>query len=161
MRIQLSSQDPSFNSFLKCIYLINLVLVVCGLPLVVQSEGSSQLVAGFSRVCGLQQLWCRGLLVALRPVGFSLTWDGSHVPCIGRQILNHWTTREVAQCLCIKFPEVGLLDHRQFYFQFLKESACCFHSGYINFHPHPQCTRVPILHVLTNLLTLVFLMRAI
>ena len=25
----------------------------------------------------------------------SLTRDQTHVPCIGRQILNHWTTREV------------------------------------------------------------------
>ena len=26
--------------------------------------------------------------------------DGTHVPCIGRQILNHWTTRKVqVQCL--------------------------------------------------------------
>ena len=23
--------------------------------------------------------------------------DGTHVPCIGRQILNHWTTREVPE----------------------------------------------------------------
>ena len=22
-------------------------------------------------------------------------WDQTHIPCIGRQILNHWTTREV------------------------------------------------------------------
>ena len=33
-------------------YLINLVLIVRGLPLVVESEGSSCLVAGFSRVSG-------------------------------------------------------------------------------------------------------------
>ena len=33
-------------------YLINLVLIVRGLPLVVESEGSSWLVAGFSRVSG-------------------------------------------------------------------------------------------------------------
>ena len=25
----------------------------------------------------------------------SLTEDGTHVPCIGRQILNHWTRREI------------------------------------------------------------------
>ena len=24
-----------------------------------------------------------------------LTRDQTHVPCIGRQILNHWTTREI------------------------------------------------------------------
>ena len=34
-------------------------------------------------------------LVAPRYVGSSWTRDGTHVPCIGRWILNHWTTREV------------------------------------------------------------------
>ena len=29
----------------------------------------------------------------------SLTRDWTHVPCIRRQILNHWTTREVPPCL--------------------------------------------------------------
>ena len=28
----------------------------------------------------------------------SLTRDGTCVPCFGRQILNHWTTREVPGC---------------------------------------------------------------
>ena len=37
---------------------------------------------------------CLGL-VAPRHVGFSQTRDRTRVPCIGRQILNHWTTREV------------------------------------------------------------------
>ena len=40
-----------------------------------------------------QWLWCRGL-VAPRHVGSSCTRDGTHVPCIERQILNHWTTRQ-------------------------------------------------------------------
>ena len=31
-------------------------------------------------------------LVALQYVGSFQTSDGNHVPCIGRQILNHWTT---------------------------------------------------------------------
>ena len=34
-------------------------------------------------------------LVALRHVGSSPTRYRTHVPCIGRQILNHWTTRGV------------------------------------------------------------------
>ena len=34
-------------------------------------------------------------LVALWHVGSSRTRDRTCVPCIGRQILNHWTTREV------------------------------------------------------------------
>ena len=38
-------------------------------------------------------MWCMGL-VAPWHVGSSQTRDHTHVPCIGRQILNHWTTRE-------------------------------------------------------------------
>ena len=41
-----------------------------------------------------QQLRVRGL-VAPWHVGSSWTRDGTHVPCIGRRILIHWTTREV------------------------------------------------------------------
>ena len=33
-------------------------------------------------------------LVAPRHVGYSLTKVRTHVPCIGRRILNHCTTRE-------------------------------------------------------------------
>ena len=40
-----------------------------------------------------QQLWHTGL-VALRHVGSSWTRDLTRVPCIGRRILNHCTTRE-------------------------------------------------------------------
>ena len=47
-----------------------------------------------SRVRRLQQLWLIGL-AALQRAESSLTRDQTHVPCIGRQILNHWTTREV------------------------------------------------------------------
>ena len=43
---------------------------------------------------GLHWLWCRGL-VALEHVEFSRTRAWTHVPCISRWILNHWTTREV------------------------------------------------------------------
>ena len=40
-----------------------------------------------------QQLWLMGL-VALWHVGSSQTRARTHVPCIGRQILNHCATRE-------------------------------------------------------------------
>ena len=40
-----------------------------------------------------QQLWLTGL-AAPRHVGFSQTRTRTRVPCIGRQILNHCTTRE-------------------------------------------------------------------
>ena len=38
-----------------------------------------------SRACGLSTL--------------TPTKDHTHIPCIARQILNHWTTREVLKCL--------------------------------------------------------------
>ena len=41
-----------------------------------------------------KQLWRVGL-VALRHVESSQNRDRPHVPCIGRQILNHWTTRDI------------------------------------------------------------------
>ena len=57
-----------------------------------QARGLQQLWLKDSR--GLAQLlWCTSL-VALRHVGSSQTRDGTLVPCIGRWILTHWTTRE-------------------------------------------------------------------
>ena len=44
-----------------------------------------------------QQLWLTGP-VAPRHVGSSQTRARTHVPCIGRQILNHCTTREAQNC---------------------------------------------------------------
>ena len=41
-----------------------------------------------------QQVWCTGL-AALRQVESSWTRDQTCVSCVGRQILNHWATREV------------------------------------------------------------------
>ena len=35
-------------------------------------------------------------------VVFSQTKDQTHVPCIGRQIINHWITREVSGSLWIQ-----------------------------------------------------------
>ena len=44
---------------------------------------------------GAQWLWYMGL-VALQHVGWSSqTRDQTFVPCTGRQILNHWATKEV------------------------------------------------------------------
>ena len=61
--------------------------------LLLQSMGSRH--AGFSS-CGTraQQLWHTGL-AAPRHVGSSQTRDRTHIPCTGRWILNHCTTREV------------------------------------------------------------------
>ena len=61
--------------------------------LLLRSTGSRR--AGFSS-CGMQaqELWRMGL-VASRHMGSSRTRDWTHVPCTGRQILNHCATREV------------------------------------------------------------------
>ena len=66
-----------------------------GLSLVDREGCSSLQRAGFS-YCRVQapQLWHTGL-VAPQHVEFSLIKDQTCVPCIGRQILNHWTTQEV------------------------------------------------------------------
>ena len=100
---------------LKILILVALVFVeACGLSLVVASRGCSSLQStgfslwwllllqgtgsrcwGFSS-CGswAQQLWLTGL-GALRHVESSQTRFPTPVPCIGRQILKHWTSREV------------------------------------------------------------------
>ena len=58
--------------------------------------------SGFS-YCGAQaQSWGASVvvstgLVASRPMGSSGTRNWTHVPGIGKRILNHWTTREVPQ----------------------------------------------------------------
>ena len=61
--------------------------------LLLWSMGSRRM--GFSS-CGTwaQQLWHTGLVAPMH-VESSQTRDGTHVPCIGRQILNHCATREV------------------------------------------------------------------
>ena len=48
-----------------------------------------------------QQLWCTGL-AAPGYVGSSLTRGQTCVSCIGKQMLNHWTTREVLKSLFFK-----------------------------------------------------------
>ena len=47
-----------------------------------------------------QSLWRRGL-VAPRPVKSSWIRNWPHMPCFGRWILNHWTTREVPHWLLL------------------------------------------------------------
>ena len=53
-----------------------------GVPVVVVCRLSSWGALGAQLPCGTWDL-------------SSLTMDGTRVPCIGRRILNHWTTREV------------------------------------------------------------------
>ena len=61
--------------------------------LLLRSTGSRY--SGFSS-CGAQaqQLWHKGL-VTPQHVGSSRARDQTHVPCVGKWILNHCTTREV------------------------------------------------------------------
>jgi len=91
------------------IYLLLSVLGLvasCRLSLIVVSVGYSSCSALVSHCSGFffwaqvlehessQQLWCKGS-VASSHVESSRTRDQTCVPCIGKQILNHWTTRKV------------------------------------------------------------------
>ena len=59
--------------------------------------GSLVAAHGLSRYSSRAQRLRHVGLVDLQHVEFSQPQDQTHVPCIGRQIPNHWTTREV-QC---------------------------------------------------------------
>ena len=74
---------------------------LCSLHLGLLVAGAPPVAEHRLQACGLnscstwtRHLWCPGL-VALWHVGSSWTRDWAPVPCIGRWILNHWTTREV------------------------------------------------------------------
>ena len=41
-------------------------------------------------------------------MGSSWTRNQTHVPCIGRQILNHWTIREVQKLVLINYNSVSV-----------------------------------------------------
>ena len=76
-----------FNVFIY--FWLHWVLVVAHRILVVLS------VFSLVEVHGLSELWLLGLVV-LSHVESSPTSDWTHIPCIGKWILNHWTTREVS-----------------------------------------------------------------
>ena len=46
-------------------------------------------------------------LVTPQHVESSKTRNRTHVPCIGRQILNHWTTREAQKSFSVQFSSVA------------------------------------------------------
>ena len=59
-----------------------------------------------ARVLAHRLLWLGHMgLVALRHVGSPQTRDWTHFACVGRWILNHWTTREVPPSLLKAFLE--------------------------------------------------------
>ena len=70
-----------------------------------QARRLLQLWLAGSRAQG-QQFWCMGL-VAPRYVGSSRSRARTRVPCVGRRILNHCTTREV---LSIQFLREVVTD---------------------------------------------------
>ena len=100
-----------------------LSVAVCGLLIVVASlvvehrlqvRGLQQLWLTGSRAPA-QQLWCTGL-VAPWHVGSSWTRARTHVPCIGRQILNHCTTREAREgcfLFCLLYHRFHILQELQ------------------------------------------------
>ena len=69
-------------------------------------------LAALGLSCGMQDLllWHLGSVVELSHMWdlSSLIKDETHIPCIGRQILNHWITR---QSKCITFSSHCLLFH--------------------------------------------------
>ena len=56
-------------------------------------------------------MWHTGL-VGPQHVGSSPTGDQTHVPCIGRQFLIHWTTRKVPQWLLSEIFIMGVGNRR-------------------------------------------------
>ena len=64
-------------------------VVMCGLLIVVTSLAAEHRLWELL----LRSLWRPGL-AAPSPVGSSWTRERTCVPCFGRCILNHWTTRE-------------------------------------------------------------------
>ena len=73
----------------------------------------SLLSEGFFSSCGAWALGNTGL-VAPWHVASSQTRDQTRVPCMGRWILNHWTTREVPGWVLIEASRVakaGLLEY--------------------------------------------------
>ena len=103
-------------------------LVGCGIFLGVGSGSYSSFQSMGSRECGLQQLWCMGLL-DLWHVKSSQTRDGTHHPCIGRWILNHWTTREVSNLclLCLHMrQDVTFLKKWRHLFVNVSPSLCIY-----------------------------------
>ena len=72
------------------------------LPLDVVNSGYSSGRAGL--LSAVASLWGAEALEALGPpapqyAGSSWTKDGTCVLCIGRRILNHWTTQEAPTCV--------------------------------------------------------------
>ena len=117
-------------SFFKLKIFFNSVLVALGLhcyegvSLVAASRATLGCCARASHCRGLSccRAWAPehlGLFIARGHVESSQTRDQTHVPCIGRWILNHWTAREVLDLMflsslgvCLEI-EPCIFSHRQ------------------------------------------------
>ena len=84
----------------KAFYLTNLFCFVSFLT-IFGCAGSSLQHPGFSSCSAQAKLSCSTWDLS------SLTRDRRHIPCIGRWILNHWTTREVPRAKLYPCPRHG------------------------------------------------------
>ena len=67
-----------------------------------------------------------------------LTRDWTHAPCIGRQQLNHWTTRDVPRQILYHWSLTGFLGTFLGYLTLSHTMGCLCHS--IPLHCYPQDT---------------------
>ena len=147
-----------FNIFLKFIWLCRVLVAACGIFIVARRifiavRGIfrygvlASLVAthGLLSSCGTWAPEHAGSVVAVcrlfscgmwaqLPHGMwdlsSPTRDQIHVPCIGRQILNHWTTREVPPLFFKKMKTMQrqMFQMKQLSFLFEYINLMCFSS---------------------------------
>ena len=96
-------------------------------------------------------------LVAPWHVGSSQTRGQTHVPCIGRQVLNYWTTGGVPLFETLLsgvwgvYPEAELLDHRVILCLLFWEIAILFSTIAVPFYiPVSSLQGFQILHILTS-----------
>ena len=99
--------------------LVGRQLAVYGLLTEVASTGAE---STGSRAGGLQQL-CMGF-VAPWHWGPSQTRDPTCIPCIGRLILNHWTSKEIS---CLFMYMITLILTVTTSVEEIKSQKCCVH----------------------------------
>ena len=107
-------------------------LLLHGGLLQLQGVGATLPAVHGLQVQGLQQLQLSGS-AAPRNVESSWTRDGTGVPCIARQILNHQTTREAQFLVLFFLPYFSWtslwLINTAYYSHFLYQSLTCLKTG--------------------------------